>query len=60
MDLGGLDRQTNAWLYVVPSKRIRPKECDELPYEFIRAGIGVCFEGIHYTGYVAGYRSSRL
>ena len=44
VDLGGLHRG-HSWAYVVPSKRIRPRDCDELPDEFKRAGIGVCFEG---------------
>ena len=49
VDMGGLARRPDAashhWLSVVPCKRIRPRECDELPDEFRRAGIGVCFEG---------------
>ncbi len=51
VDLGGLGRRppegaiAHSWLTVVPCKRIRPRECDELPDEFRRAGIGVCFEG---------------
>ena len=45
VDLGGLDRNRNPWLFVIPGKRNRPKQLDELPDEFRRAGIGVCFEG---------------
>ncbi len=50
VDLGGLGRRPEAssghsWLTVVPCNRIRPRNCDELPDEFRRAGIGVCFEG---------------
>ena len=54
VDLGGLARRPeaaaagrpgHAWLTVVPCKRIRPRDCDELPDEFRRAGIGICFEG---------------
>ena len=33
------------WLYVMPRQRVRPRECDEVPDEFRRAGIGLCFEG---------------
>ena len=33
------------WLYVTPRQRVRPRECDEVPDEFRRAGIGLCFEG---------------
>ena len=29
----------------VPGRRVRPRDCDELPEEFRRAGIGVCFRG---------------
>jgi hypothetical protein len=50
VDLGGLGRRPEAspghsWLKVVPCNRVRPRDCDELPDEFRRAGIGVCFEG---------------
>ena len=45
VDLGGLDRDRYPWVYAVPSKRVRPRDCDELPDEFRRAGIGVCFKG---------------
>jgi hypothetical protein len=50
VDLGGLGRRPEAspghsWLTVVPCNRVRPRDCDELPDEFRRAGIGVCFEG---------------
>ena len=33
------------WLKVVPSCKIRPRNCDEVPEEFRRAGIGLCFGG---------------
>ena len=48
VDLGGLDRNApgNRWHFVVPGNRVRPRECDERPDEFVRAGIGVCFKGI--------------
>ena len=34
-----------SWLYVTPAQRLRPRDCDEVPEEFVRAGIGLCFEG---------------
>ena len=42
VDLGGLDVLT---ALPVPGGRVRPRDCDELPEEFRRAGIGVCFGG---------------
>ena len=33
------------WLRVVPSYKVRPRNCDEIPDEFKRAGIGLCFRG---------------
>ena len=42
LDLGGLDLLL---ALPVPGRRVRPRECDELPDEFKRAGIGVCFKG---------------
>ena len=33
------------WLKVVPSCKVRPRNCDEVPEEFRRAGIGLCFGG---------------
>ena len=33
------------WLRVVPSCKIKPRNCDEVPEEFKRAGIGLCFGG---------------
>ena len=33
------------WLRVVPSCKVKPRECDEVPEEFKRAGIGLCFGG---------------
>jgi hypothetical protein len=55
VDLGGLGRRPEAspghsWLKVVPCNRVRPRDCDELPDEFRRAGIGVCFEGRESSG----------
>ena len=41
------------WLYVMPRQRVRPRECDEVPDEFRRAGIGLCFEGKHRVDRVA-------
>ena len=41
------------WLYVMPRQRGRPRECDEVPDEFRRAGIGLCFEGKHRVDRVA-------
>ena len=40
------------WLRVVPSCKIRPRDCDEVPEEFKRAGIGLCFGGEHYFCFV--------
>ena len=37
------------WLRVVPSCKVRPRECDEVPEEFKRAGIGLCFGGEIYV-----------
>ena len=37
--------EDETWLYVMPRQRVRPRECDEVPDEFRRAGIGLCFEG---------------
>ena len=37
--------EDEAWLYVMPRQRVRPRECDEVPDEFRRAGIGLCFTG---------------
>ena len=42
LDLGGLELLL---ALPVPGRRVRPRECDELPDEFRRAGIGVCFKG---------------
>ena len=33
------------WWGVVPCTRVRHRQCDELPEEFTRAGIGACFRG---------------
>lgn len=40
-----LSSDTESWLFVMPRQRVKPKECDEVPDEFRRAGIGLCFEG---------------
>ena len=45
VDLGELDRESHPWLYIVPGNRVRQRECDDRPDEFVRAGIGVCFKG---------------
>ena len=47
LDLGGLVHYDgeHSWLLAIPSKRIRPRECDELHDDFRKAGIGFCFEG---------------
>ena len=45
MDIGGIEWKTSAWLGVMPSHRVRVKNCDEPPDEFKRAGIRVCFKG---------------
>jgi hypothetical protein len=45
VDIGGIERKTSAWLEVMPSHRVRVRNCDEPPDEFKRAGIGVCFKG---------------
>ena len=39
------DSSGSTWWLVIPSQRIRPRVCDEVPDEFRRAGIGLCFEG---------------
>ena len=41
----GAAEEDESWLYVMPRQRVRPRECDEVPDEFRRAGIGLCFEG---------------
>ena len=33
------------WWGVVPCTRVRHRQCDELPEEFTKAGIGACFKG---------------
>ena len=41
------------WWGVVPCTRVRHRQCDELPEEFTKAGIGVCFKGKeHFNMYV--------
>lgn len=35
----------NYYLKVVPGYKVRPRDCDEVPEEFKRAGIGLCFGG---------------
>ena len=41
-----LGQQENGpWLRIVPSYQVRPRNCDEVPEEFKRAGIGLCFGG---------------
>ena len=45
-----MSAEDEAWLYVMPRQRVRPKECDEVPDEFRRAGIGLCFEGNKFSG----------
>jgi hypothetical protein len=37
--------KSDYWLRVVPSGKVRPRNCDEVPEEFRRAGIGLCFGG---------------
>jgi len=37
------------WYLIVPSQRVKPRDCDEVPDEFKRAGIGLCFEGKMFT-----------
>ena len=44
-EAGGEVGEEERWLYVMPRQRVRPRECDEVPDEFRRAGIGLCFEG---------------
>ena len=39
------DSSGSTWWLVIPSQRIRPRVPDEVPDEFRRAGIGLCFEG---------------
>lgn len=40
-------KEDNSWLDVVPAQIVKVRKCDEIPDEFIRAGIGLCFEGRH-------------
>ena len=40
-----LSKEDESWLFVTPRQRVKPRECDEVPDEFRRAGIGLCFEG---------------
>ena len=40
-----MSAEDETWLHVMPRQRVRPRECDEVPAEFRRAGIGLCFEG---------------
>ena len=40
-----LGQQDGPWLRIVPSYQVRPRNCDEIPEEFKRAGIGLCFGG---------------
>ena len=42
LDLGALQLLLSL---PVAGRRVRPRDCDELPEEFRRAGIGVCFRG---------------
>ncbi len=44
LNLSGHSSDSN-WFLVIPSQRIKPRICDEVPDEFRRAGIGLCFEG---------------
>ena len=39
------EQNEEPWLRVVPSYKVRPRNCDEVPEEFKRAGIGLCFGG---------------
>ena len=43
--LGHHQRSQESWLRIVPSYKVRPRNCDEVPEEFKRAGIGLCFGG---------------
>ena len=43
VDLGVKERYP--WVYAVPSEKLVPKNCDEVPEEFRRAGIGACLQG---------------
>ena len=38
-------KEDDSWLRIIPSQRVKIKQCDELSDEFKRAGIGLCFEG---------------
>ncbi len=48
-DCGLGDNSVEDWpewrIAVTPSPVIKPKSCDEVPDEFKRAGIGLCFGG---------------
>ena len=52
-EAGEAGNEEERWLYVMPRQRVRPRECDEVPDEFRRAGIGLCFEGKHRVDRVA-------
>jgi hypothetical protein len=43
------DSSSGQWWLVIPSQRVRARVCDEVPDEFKRAGIGLCFEGKSIT-----------
>ena len=46
LELGGMRNNPNtAWIFAVPSKITKHKECDEVSEEFRKAGIGTCFRG---------------
>ena len=34
-----------AWVFAVPSVSVKHKQCDQVPEEFRRAGIGYCMSG---------------
>ena len=40
------------WLRVVPSYKVKPRDCDEVPEEFKRAGIGLCFGGEIFMNFI--------
>jgi hypothetical protein len=46
LELGGMKNNPNtAWIFAVPSKITKHKECDEVSEDFRKAGIGTCLRG---------------
>ena len=45
-----------SWVFAVPSVVTRHKQCDQLPEDYRRAGIGHCMSGDHYQA-LQSYRA---